>query len=115
MILKEAKTDWLGSKPVFYNEKTGKISHLISDVIDYENLEFHPEGLHNYLSYGYSVFGQTPIQNVKFLRYASTIKNVDGKLVIQEQEDPCDELMGRVTKPEDVLMAIQEAVREWGG
>lgn len=89
MILDHAQTDWLGSKPVFYNEKTKKISYDIEEVIDYSNLEFHTEGLRNYLKFGYSVWEQTPIKHVKFLRYASEIrKNEDGELEIKRLSDP---------------------------
>jgi hypothetical protein len=49
------ETDWLASQPVFYNERTGKASHNINDVIDYTNLEFDREGFNNYVDFGYSV------------------------------------------------------------
>ena len=32
------ETDWLASKPVFYNEITKKVSYNINDVIDFNNL-----------------------------------------------------------------------------
>ena len=60
------KTDWLASNPIFYNEKLGKVSLNINDVIDFRNLEFHPEEFNNYLDFGYSILEQTPIKNVKF-------------------------------------------------
>ncbi|MDD3608051.1 MAG: hypothetical protein PHQ20_04680, partial [Candidatus Moranbacteria bacterium] len=82
------KTDWLASRPVFYNEKTLKISYNINDVIDYKNLEFHSEGFNNFLDFGYSVFGQTPIKNVKFLRHSSEIFVKNGKLKIAKHPDP---------------------------
>ena len=50
-LLTEAKTDWLGSEPVFYNEKTKLISKNMLDVIDYDNFEFDEEGLNNYLQF----------------------------------------------------------------
>jgi hypothetical protein len=88
MVEKVFKTDWLASRPVFYNEKTLKISHNINDVIDFSNLEFHSEGFNNYLDFGYSVFGQTPVKYVKFLRHSSEIFVKNGKLKIIEHLDP---------------------------
>lgn len=88
--MKRFKTDWLASKSVFYNEKTCKISYNINDVIDYNNVNFHPEGLNNYLDFGFSVFGQTPIKNVKFLRHSSEIFKKNGRLEIVKYPDPVD-------------------------
>lgn len=114
MLLDYAGTDWLGSRPVFYNEKTGKISGQINEVIDDQNVRFHPEGLRNYLRYGYSVFGQTPIEDVKFLRYSSKIeKGKDGKLVITYLEDPAERLLGEKADSREVLEKIRQAIQEW--
>jgi hypothetical protein len=82
------KTDWLASRPVFYNKKTLKISHNINDVIDFNNIEIHPEGFNNYLDFGYSVFGQTPIKNIKFLRHSSEIFVKNKEIKIIEHPDP---------------------------
>jgi hypothetical protein len=110
------KTDWLASKPVFYNEKTCKISHNVNDVIDLDDLEFHSEGFNNYLDFGYSVFGQTPIKNVKFLRHSSEVYKENGKLKIIEHPDPVEEWFRRnpnYTKEEDILELIKNKVQEW--
>ncbi len=114
MLLNDAETDWLGSRPVFYNEKTGEISHQISEVIDYRNIRFHPEGLRNYLRFGYSVFEQTPIENVKFLRYSSKIeKGKDKKIGITYLEDPVEKLLGHKADSEEVLEKIKDAIQDW--
>lgn len=114
MLLDYAETDWLGSRPVFYNEKTGKISYQINEVIDDQNIRFHPEGLRNYFRFGYSVFGQTPIEDVKFLRYASKIeKGKDGKPVITHLEDPAEGLLGPRADSGEVLEKIRNAIQEW--
>lgn len=108
------KTDWLGSKPVFYNDYLGLISHNINDVIEHKNITFHPEGLNNYLDFGYSVFGQTPVENVKFLPHSSSIYlNIDGKVSIKNSEDPVDKWVGRVSHEDDVLHSIFTSVHEW--
>ena len=67
MLFQEAQTDWLASKNIFYNTRTNQISDNVNDLIDANHIEFHAEGLRNYLDYGYSVYGQTPIKEIRFL------------------------------------------------
>lgn len=81
-------TDWLSSETVFYNTTTGKASFYINDVVDPNNIELDEEGLSNYLLYGYSVFGQTPLKNVKFLPPHSSLKITEGKIDVTVHEDP---------------------------
>lgn len=98
------ETDWLASEPVFYNELTRKVSHNIHDVIDYSSLEFDPEGLNNYLDFGFSVFEQTPIKHVKFLRHSSRlIVKPDGTMQIIYLDDPVEKWLGKVSLEDDVL------------
>ena len=108
------ETDWLASEPVFYNEKTGKASHNINDVIDYTNLEFHPEGLNNYLDFGYSVLEQTPIRNVKFLRHSSRLwADEQGKLGVEYLDDPIEKWLDYRLSETDVIELIRERVQKW--
>ncbi|NEO52982.1 MAG: FkbM family methyltransferase [Okeania sp. SIO3B5] len=108
------ETDWLASRPVFYNEKNGKVSYNINDVIDFTNFEFHPEGLNNYLDFGYSVLEQTPIKDVKFLRHSSrlTVDN-DGCIEIEHLEDVVDKWIGKTSHEDDVLHLLHTAIRNW--
>lgn len=106
-------SDWLGSDPVFYNTSTGKISLNINDVIDIQNIEFHPEGLNNYLDYGYSVFGQTPLKDVKYLLPNSSIQNLDGKLIIQRHEDPVFKLLDNESQEEQVISNLYDSINQW--
>jgi polyphenol oxidase-like protein/asparagine synthase len=108
------ESDWLGSQPIFYNESTGKVSFRVDDVIDYTNLEFHPEGLNNYLDVGYSILGQTPVRNVKFLPPCSKVtKGVNGKLTIVRGPDVSEQHLNETSDEEDVLHKLTRAVREW--
>ncbi|AKD04464.1 hypothetical protein POKO110462_06670 [Pontibacter korlensis] len=107
------QTDWLGSDPVFYNTSTGKINHNINEVVDIQNLEFDPEGLNNYLDYGYSVFGQTPLKHVRYLLPNSSIQNLDGKLVIEQQQDPSLDLLGMQSLEEDLIGNLYDSVELW--
>lgn len=114
--MKKYETDWLASKPVFYNTKTLRISHNINDVIDWSNIEFHPEGLNNYLDFGYSVFLQTPLKNVRFLRHSSEIWVENNKLKIVEKPDPVNKWFeeNKGYKDErEVIELIRKKVREW--
>ena len=108
------ETDWLASHPVFYNERTGKASHSINDVIDYENLEFDPEGFNNFLDFGYSVFEQTPIKHVKFLRHSARLLVDDqGRLTVKYLPDPAKDRLNKRCAEEDVLDLLQSKVRQW--
>ena len=117
MLLDSATTDWLCTKPVFYNEKTGAISYNMRDVIDYSDFAFSAEGLKNYLKFGYSVYGQTMIENVKSLEHSSNIeKDAQGKLVITQADDIAEKLWN----PErhngtEVFESIIAATSDWAG
>lgn len=107
-------TDWLASRPVFYNERSGAASGNINDVIDWRNLEFHPEGLRNYLSFGFSVFQQTPVRHVKFLPPCSRlVKDKDGRLAVKREEDPVIPWLEKTSKEDEVIELIRERVHEW--
>ena len=115
MLLECATTDWLNTKPVFYNEKTGAISHNMTEVIDYSNFEFSPEGLRNYLKFGYTVYGQTMVNNVKCLDWCSQItKKPDGSIEVSKSGDIALSLWnpGRVNGTE-VFDNLVECTREW--
>lgn len=105
-------TDWLGTHPVFFNRKTKKVSHHIHDVIEYGSIQFHPEGLKNYLDFGYSVFGQTPIQDVEFLLPNSTLQIKLGELHISTQEINIDstELLSEF----EIFEYLEQGILQWG-
>lgn len=69
--------DWLNTRPYFYNTKTLRVSNQIDDCIDFDNFEWDWAGLTDYLDFGFVVFGNTPIQNVKFIQAGQSL-NVDG-------------------------------------
>lgn len=102
------KTDWLNSRPVFYNENTGRVSYNVNEVIDYDNIDFHSEGLINYLDFGYSVFEQTPLIGIKFLPPCSELRVVKGKPRIKRFKDPANNLsLNKKTSPEEVINLIK--------
>jgi len=108
------ETDWLGSQPVFYNVKTDLASKSINDVIDFTNLEFHPEGFNNFLDFGYSVLEQTPVINVKFLRHSSRLwQDEKGKLEVEYLEDPVEKWLNFKLSEEEIIDLIKNRVRSW--
>ena len=108
------KTDWLGSKPVYYNTVTGSASHDIWQVIDMASLDFHPEGLANYLKFGYSVLGQTPVKNVRFLNPLSEITIGNGSIAdIKTHKDPVPDLLHLPSNPHDVITAVKKDINDW--
>jgi hypothetical protein len=108
------ETDWLASQPVFYNEKTGKGSQNINHVIDYSNLELHPEGFNNYLDFGYSVLDQTPVKYVRFLRHSSRLwADEQGVLSVEYLNDPVEQWLDYRLSEDDVIDLIRERVQKW--
>ena len=109
--MKIYQTDWIGAKPVFYNSKTLKVSYYINDVIDFRDLEFDPEGFTNYLEFGYSVFGQTPVKYVKFLPPSSRLSITGKHINVTVMDDPTEKWYGKTTKPEEAVQALEQRVR----
>jgi hypothetical protein len=109
------ETDWLASTPVFYNSKNNLASKKIYDVLPKDfNLNFHPEGLSNFLDFGYSVFGQTPVENVNFLPPSSRLFHCDeGNLFIEQINDPTDKWIDYTLSEVDIIDLIKERVQNW--
>jgi hypothetical protein len=108
------ETDWLASNPFFYNELTGEVSHNINDVIDFNNLEFHPEGFNNYLDFGYSVFEQTPIKSVKFLRHSTILTvNEDNQINLEYFDDPVEKWVEKTSHEDDVFHLLHTSIHNW--
>lgn len=108
------RTDWLASRPVFYNESTGKASENINDVIDAKNLEFDAEGFNNYLDFGYSVLGQSPLKHVKSLRYSSKLWQKDnGELEVECLNDPIEKWIDYRLSESELIDLIRGKVQRW--
>lgn len=113
-MIKTYETDWLASKPVFYNEVTNKVSYNINDVIDFTNIEFHPEGFINYLDFGYSVFEQTPVKHVKFMRHSSRLTvNDKGQINLEYLDDPVEKWVGKTSHEDDVWNLFEKLMNDW--
>jgi len=114
MIVKKYETDWLGSTPIFYNEKTKKISENIFEVIDRETIELDPEGFTNYLAFGYSAFGQTPLRHIKYLPHSSTISlQQDGLILLEKKPDIALPYLEKQTTENQVLGLLENSIVNW--
>ena len=113
MSYQRFETDWLSSRPIFYNEVTKKVSDNVKDVIDTDDVVFHPEGLNNYLDYGYSVFGQTPVQDVKFLPPNSRLTISKDQITVESLPDPIEYWENKTTTPEEALEQLEDFIQKW--
>lgn len=109
------ESDWLGSSPVYYNTATRVVGTCLNDVIDWSRCELDPEGFNNYLEFGYSVFGQTPVRHVRFLLPNQRLR-CDGDCF--RVEDVEDSVLGHLvngvaTAEADVWTQLRAAVSAW--
>jgi hypothetical protein len=110
-----AESDWLASSPIFYDLRRGLVSSKIQEITPRpESFKFHVEGLFNYLDYGYSVFEQTPIEDVRFLRHSSRLwRDESGVLTVEHLPDPFDQYGDWRISESDVIELIRERVQAW--
>jgi hypothetical protein len=110
------ETDWLASSSVFYNAKSGAADTDIWRVMPAgdESVTFDAEGLYNYLDFGYSVFGQTPVADVRFLPPAARLyRATDGALEVERLADPVAQWWDYRLAEDEVIELIRERVQAW--
>lgn len=109
------ETDWLASSPVFYDLTRGMASTSIRALTPpADPTAFHPEGLYNFLDFGYSVLGQTPLDGVRFLRHSTRLwQTTTGALEVEELDDPFDRYDTYRLSESDLIELIRERVRTW--
>lgn len=109
------ETDWLASFPIFYSLKNRLAGTKISDALSKDHkLNFHPEGLSNFLDFGYSVFGQTPIQDVNFLPPSSRLfRYENGSMSLEQISDPVEKWINYSLSESDIIELIKERVQNW--
>jgi hypothetical protein len=106
--------DWLGTQPLFYHEKTGRFSPDLDAVIDLRTLDFDPDGLRDYLDFGYCVFGRTPVRHVRFLTPGRALhRAADGTLAEIAGDDPSDAILAGETREDETIEQLRVAVQEW--
>jgi hypothetical protein len=108
------ESDWLASTPFFYNPRTGAAGTDIWSVIPRDDIRFHGEGLYNFLDFGYSVFDQTPLADVRFLRHSTRLwRGTDGQLTVETLDDPVDHWRDYRLSEADVIDLIRARVQAW--
>ena len=108
------ESDWLASTPFFHNSRTGAAGTDIWQVIPHDDIRFHSEGLYNFLDFGYSVFEQTPLADVRFLRHSTRLwRGADGQLTVEALDDPVDHWRDYRLSEADVIDLIRARVQAW--
>jgi hypothetical protein len=109
------ETDWLASTPAFYDLRQGKANTSIQALTPVDaSPVFNPEGLYNYLDFGYSVLEQTPLANIRFMRHSSRLWRTDsGKLEVEYLNDPFDRYIDYRLSESDIIELIRERVQSW--
>ncbi len=108
------ESDWLGTQPYFYHEKSGASSARIHEVIDYRNLEFDPDGLSDYLEFGYCAFGRTPVRHVRFVPPCTRlVTDAASQLCEEALPDPVDAWQGRTSQPDETLARLRSETQRW--
>ena len=109
------QTDWLASEPVFYDQSTNTASlHFNEVLLKKKKFDLHSEGLYNFFDFGYSVFGQTPVKDIKFLPPSNRlIKDQQGRLHVEKKNDPIHHWCSYRLCEEDIIELIRERVQKW--
>lgn len=108
------ETDWLASEPYFYNTASGEHSGRVNDVIEVNKPPIvHPEGMYNFLDFGYSVYGQTPLRDIKFMRHSTKLYSVGGQLQEESGDDPFDRFTDYHLSETDIIDLVRERVQAW--
>ena len=81
-------------------------------MIDVANLEFDPEGLNDYLDFGFSVFGRTPVRGVHLLRCSSRLFAGPQGLSVEELDDPADAWLDRESSVDEVVGLAEAIINE---
>lgn len=109
------QSDWLGSKPYFYNTRTGEHGFSSYDLVrNLRNFSFHPEGLFNYLDFGYCVFGLTPIEGIRFLPPSAKLsQNEQKEFLVEKLKDPALSYLGYSISEDEIFNLVKERVNQW--
>ena len=85
------ENDWLGSIPVYFNEKE-KIVSTFPDVCLTKPPETDKEGLYLFFFFLFAALGTTPFKGIYTLRYYSALQYNKDTLSVTEKEDPLQEI-----------------------
>lgn len=109
------ESDWLASRPLFYNVKSGAASHNINEVIDLAEFEFDPEGFNDYLDFGFSVFEHSPVRDVRLLRHSARLFRGPQGLHVEYLDDPASGWLDRQSTVDEVFEVASAKINEAAG
>ena len=104
------ENDWLGSIPIFYNEKEKIISSLFNVCLI--NKKIDKIGFNNFLKSGYSVFNRTPFNEVKHLRYLSSIELGENFVVKNKVDSKVENIGNHITNTETAIAEFKKKINE---
>jgi asparagine synthetase B (glutamine-hydrolysing) len=108
------ETDWVGSRPFYYNIMTGTASACVNDVIDFADLEVDAQGFNDYLEFGYTPGERTPVRDVRVLPpHSRLFREPDGSLLVERLPDPVRGRLDVRTREEDVIELLRARFAEW--
>jgi hypothetical protein len=113
------ETDWLASTPLFVDHEHGRVETSMARLTGEggdgaRHRAFNPEGLHDFLDFGYSVFGQTPLQGIGLLPHACRVtRTLAGDLEITDTRDPFDDYDGFRLSEADLVELVRSRVQDW--
>lgn len=79
--MKKIKVNFLGLPKIFYRESDNKFSFNFGDLVDYDKFELCTTGTAEYLDFGYSVFGITPVRGIKYVLPGHDVVIKDGCII----------------------------------
>lgn len=105
--------DRMGVKPMFYSVENGAIT-FASELKAFDNigsLEIDPNGLSDYLKFGYTNFENTFYKKIKKLAPGHFLKFSEGRAVLKKYWDPADYILqDKLQGSEDELADQLEAL-----
>ena len=104
------ENDWLGSIPIFYNEKEKIISSLFNVCLTDKKID--KIGFKNFLKSGYSVFNRTPFKEVKHLRYLSSIELGENFVVKNKVDSKVENIGNYITNTETAIAEFKKKINE---
>jgi len=108
------ETDWVGSRPFYYNVGTGAASACVNDVIDFNDLEIDAQGFNDYMEFGYTPAERTPVRDVRVLSpHSRLFREADGSLAVERLPDPVPGRLDVRTREEDVIELLRARFVEW--
>lgn len=107
------ENDWIGSKPVFYNTRTKKVSKNALDIIEKDDLIIDENGLIDFLDYGYCVFGATPFKHIRFVQAQESLYLENNQFLIKKNLILNENIFSSTVHSDDVFELFIQMNNNW--